>query len=119
MRWSMAAGRVVRSTTQARRQGIGDGATTVTVPRVEYEFSVGGRTWRGERISIGEDTGGANTEATLARYPVGTVVSVYYDPATPANCVLERDIPKGVGKGLVFPLVFIAAIVAGVVALCL
>jgi hypothetical protein len=112
--WSMAAGRVVRSGTQGRRQGIGDGATTVTVPRVEYEFSVGGKTWRGERISIGEDTGGANTEATLGRYPVGAVVSVYYDPANPANCVLERDIPKGVGKGLVFLLAFIVAIVAGI-----
>lgn len=112
--WSMAAGRIVRSATQGRRQGVGDGATTVTVPRVEYEFSVGGKTWRGERISIGEDSGGANTEATLGRYPVGTVVSVYYDPANPANCVLERDIPKGVGKGLVFLLAFIAAIVTGI-----
>ena len=113
--WSMAAGRVVRSDTQARRHGFSGEATTVTtVPLVEYEFSVGGRTWRGDRISIGEDSGGANTEATLGRYPVGTVVSVYYDPGNPANCVLERDIPKGVGKGLFFLLAFGAAVAAGI-----
>ena len=74
-----------------------------TNPRVEYEFSVGGRTWRGDRISIGEDTGGANTEATLRRYPVGATVSVYYDPGNPANCVLVRDIPAGFGKGTGHP----------------
>lgn len=114
--WSTAAGRVMRTSTGARRQGVaGEGTQTVTtVPLVEYEFSVGGSTFRGNRISIGEDSGGANTEATLRRYPVGTVVSVYYDPANPGNCVLEREIPKGVGKGLAVLAAFIVAVVAGV-----
>jgi hypothetical protein len=113
--WSTAAGRIVRSATEARRHGsAGDATTVTTVPDVEYEFSVGGNTWRGNRISIGEDSGGANTEATLRRYPVGTVVSVYYDPGNPQNCVLERDIPKGVGKGLLFLLAFGAAVAAGI-----
>jgi hypothetical protein len=129
--WSTAVGRVMRSDTQARRHySAGEATTVTTVPRVEYEFSVGGRTWRGDRIGIGEDTGGANTEATLRRYPVGATVSVYYDPADPANCVLEREGPKGllkreapngasereapkaVGKGLVI-LVALAVAVAG------
>jgi hypothetical protein len=113
--WTTAAGRVVKSSTQARRHGFAGEATTVTtVPLVEYEFSVGGSTFRGNRISIGEDSGGANTEATLRRYPVGTVVSVYYDPDNPGNCVLEREIPKGVGKGLFFLLAFVAAVIAGI-----
>jgi hypothetical protein len=84
------------------------------MPLVEYEFSVAGQTWRGNRISIGEDSGGANTEATLQRYPIGAVVSVYYDPADPKKSVLERDIPKGFGKGLLAILVFLA-VVAGVI----
>ena len=99
--WSTVAGRIVRSDTQASRHGFAGEATTVTTaPLVEYEFSVGGSTWRGSRVSIGEDSGGANTEATLRRYPVGAVVSVYYDPDNPSNCVLVRDVPAGVGKGL-------------------
>lgn len=129
--WSTAVGRIVRSDTQARRHySAGEATAVTTAPRVEYEFSVGGRTWRGDRIGIGEDTGGANTEATLRRYPVGATVSVYYDPAHPASCVLEREGPKGVleregptgaiereagkgvGKGL-FVLVALGVAVAG------
>ena len=60
--WSTAAGRIVSSGTEARHHSFAGSATTVaTVPVVEYEFFVGGRTWRGSRISIGEDAGGANT----------------------------------------------------------
>lgn len=109
--WLPAAGRIVKSGIEARHHRFAGDETTVTnIPAVEYEFSAAGRTWRGSRIGIGEDTGGANTEATLARYPAGAAVTVYYDPADPSNCVLEREVPKGVGKGC-------AAIVAiGVVA---
>lgn len=106
--WSTAVGRIVRSTTAAEHHRLAGDATTVrTMPAVEYEFSAGGRKVRGKRISIGEDSGGANTAATLRRYTVGAAVTVYYDPADPKNCVLERDVPEGVGKGM--------AILAGLV----
>lgn len=108
--WSTAAGRIVRSGTEASHHRFAGSATTVaTVPVVEYEFSVAGRTWRGRRISIGEDAGGAHTEATLRRYPVGAAVSVHYDPGNPGNCVLERGIPEGVAKGLAVLVAFGAA----------
>jgi hypothetical protein len=107
--WSSAVGRIVKSSTAAaRHRSAGEATTVKTVPAVEYEFSVGGRKVKGNRISIGEDSGGANTEATLRRYTVGAAVTVYYDPANPKNCVLERGVPEGVGKGL-------AIIVGGVV----
>ena len=113
--WSTASGRIVTSETKSERHSSAGEATTVkTMPLVEYEFSVGGQTWRGNRISIGEDTGGANTEATLQRYPIGAVVSVYYDPGNPKKSVLERDIPKGFAKGLLAILAFLA-VVAGVI----
>jgi hypothetical protein len=106
--WSTAVGRIVKSGTAAQHHRFAGEATTVkTMPDVEYEFSVGGRKIRGNRIGIGEDSGGANTEATLRHYTVGAAVTVYYDPANPKNCVLERGVPEGVGKGL--------AILAGVV----
>ena len=111
--WSTASGRIVTSETTAERQRSAGGETTVkTMPLVEYEFSVAGQKWRGNRISIGEDSGGANTEATLGRYPVGAVVSVYFDPTNPKQSVLERDIPAGFGKGLL-AILFIVALIGG------
>ena len=41
-------------------------------------------------------------------------MSVHYDPANPRNCVLERDIPAGVGKGLVILVAFVVAVVVGI-----
>jgi len=108
--WPQAKGRIVKSTIEARHQQFAGEETTVTnVPAVEYEFAVAGTTYRGSRISIGEDTGGANLDATLARYPLAARVMVYYDPADPTNCVLERDIPEGFGRGCAL-LVVIGAI---------
>jgi hypothetical protein len=116
--WSTAVGRVVKSGTEAQRHRFAGGETEVkTMPVVQYEFAVAGRTWRGNRISIGEDSGGANTADTLARYREGAVVTVYYDPANPKNCVLERDIPKGVGKGLAILVGFGIALAAVIYAL--
>ncbi len=113
--WSTASGRVVTSETRTEhRSSASEGTTVKTMPLVEYEFSAGGQKWRGNRISIGEDSGGANTEATLGRYPIGAVVSVYYDPADPKKSVLERDIPKGFGKGLLAILAFFA-VLAGII----
>lgn len=113
--WSTAVGRIVKSGTAAEHHRFAGEATTVkTLPAVEYEFSVGGRKIRGNRISIGEDSGGANTAATLRHYTVGAAVTVYYDPANPKNCVLERGVPEGVGKGLAI-LVGFVVVFAGVV----
>lgn len=110
--WSTAVGRIVKSGTAAARHRSAGGATTAkTVPAVEYEFSVGGRKVKGNRIGIGGDSGGADTEATLRRYTVGAAVTVYYDPANPKNCVLERGVPEGIGKGLAIIVGFVIAVV--------
>jgi hypothetical protein len=84
-------------------------------PRVAYEFSVNGRAFVGDRIGFGDDSGGANTEATLARYPVGRAVQVYYDPANPEESVLERELPKGLRGGCLW-IVLLVIVVVGVIA---
>jgi hypothetical protein len=110
--WPTAVGRIVKSSTAAaRHRSAGEATTVKTVPAVEYEFSVGGRKVRGNRIGIGGDSGGADTEATLRRYTVGAAVTVYYDPANPKNCVLERGVPEGIGKGLAIIVGFVIALV--------
>jgi hypothetical protein len=112
--WATTTARIVRSGTEASRSsGAGRATSVSTVPAIEYEFTAGGRTWRGNRIALREDIGGANTAATVGRYPVGAVVSVHYDPNDPANCVLERELPKGMGKGLASLVAIVAMLAAG------
>jgi hypothetical protein len=85
--WTQTSGRIVRSQVETKRHRFeGEAETVKNVPAVEYEFTVGDRTVRGVRIGVGDDAGGANIEATLARYPVGATVSVYYDPRDPTRC---------------------------------
>ena len=112
--WPQTTTTILKSGMEARHHQHAGEATTVTnVPAVEYEFTANGRKWRGNRISIGEDAGGAHSEATLARFRVGATVPVYYDPADPSHCVLVRDIPKGAGKGCAIILLVLAAIGGG------
>lgn len=57
-------------------------------PLVVYAYQVNGEMFQGHRVR----TNGApdNASATLARYPAGASVIVYYDPEDPANSALER-----------------------------
>ena len=98
--WSQTTGKIVRSEVAVQRHRFaGEAETVKNVPAIEYEFNVRGSKIRGRRVGIGDDAGGANMEATLARYPLGASVAVYYDPADPTHCVLERDGPKGLTTG--------------------
>ena len=97
--WPQSTATILKSGMEARHhRHAGDTTTVTNAPAIEYEFTAKGRIWRGNRISIGDDTGGANSEATLARFPTGATVPVYYDPDDPTHCVLIRDLPQGTGK---------------------
>ena len=50
-------------------------------PRVEYDYVVGGRTFRGDQISFAK-VGSSRTgeiKKKLSRYPLGSVVTVFYN----------------------------------------
>ena len=88
-KWTRASGRIVRSElVKEERQG-----KPVKVPAVEYEFTVGVHKYRGKRVSLAEVIAGPDAVGTVARYPVGTSVPVYYDPADPGKSVVDRDLP--------------------------
>jgi hypothetical protein len=95
--WVLTRGRIVRS--QAVQREVSKLVGRAMRPEIRnfasvaYEFDVGGRNVTGRRVSIGEDLGNFRVEETLARYPVGKRVEVYYDPANPAQAVLERRLP--------------------------
>lgn len=110
--WPSVQGRVVASGTQRRKVRTfddvrSDGSSTETrnFANVVYEYTVRGQKLRNNRVSIGEDLGNFEIEETIARYPVGMIVTVYYNPLTPKDAVLERDAPKGMWGCLIWMVV--------------
>jgi hypothetical protein len=84
---------------------------------VNYTFAAGGNTYRGNRISLSEDQGNFEVPETLKRYPQGKAVTVYYNPADPNECILERDDPSNIRNAWLAVLVLVALIAAGFVAI--
>ena len=112
--WAQAQGRITRSRVASRSPPAGSTiGRTENVPDVAFSFSVRGRNYQGNRVSLGNISGRFADEA-LKRYPVGATVTVYYDPADPDSNVLERDAPKGIVKGCGGVLAFFGVIVAGI-----
>ena len=121
--WPSVPGKVVASHAQVRETRVIDsdrenGYRTEqrNYANIVYEYSVAGKTLRNNRVSIGEDRGNLGVSETIAKYPVGAVVTVYYNPLHPKEAVLERDLPKGlwgclgIGTAITLAIVFGSAI---------
>lgn len=117
--WPSVMGKVVVSKSEVRKvktfddnAASGRGEEERNFAKIVYEYAVDGEKLRCDRVSIGEDLGNFEVAETIAKYPVGTVVTVYFDPRHPDKAVLERDMPKGafgcivwmivIGLGLTF-----------------
>ncbi len=62
---------------------------------IRYGFEARGRRYESDRISAGAPAGAASSDAQdarrlVARYPAGSAVDVWFDPADPGRSVLER-----------------------------
>jgi hypothetical protein len=121
--WPSVPGKVVASHAEVRETRLIDsdrenGYRTEqrNYANITYEYSVAGKTLRNNRVSIGEDRGNFGVSETIAKYPVGAVVTVYYNPLHPKEAVLERDLPKGlwgclgIGTAITLAIVFGSAI---------
>jgi hypothetical protein len=121
--WPSAAGKVVASHAEVRATRVMDsdregGYRTEqrNYANIVYEYAVAGKTLRNNRVSIGEDRGNFEVAETIAKYPVGAVVTVYYNPLHPKEAVLERDLPKGlwgclgIGTAITLAIVFGSAV---------
>jgi hypothetical protein len=103
--WPSTRARITKSELRAQHhRHSGDVTAVKNVPDIEYEFTLGDRVIKGNRIGVGEVPD--NVEATLDHYRVGTTVPVYYDPKNPENALLERNAPV--------PTQWLYAIAAGV-----
>jgi hypothetical protein len=88
--WAQTDGTVLSTTIQIRRVG----QSRSEIPVVIYAYQVDGRPYQSYRVRAGDETGRirviGDASSTLDRYPVGSNVTVYYDPHDPANAALER-----------------------------
>lgn len=111
-RWPKATARILKSGVETRtRHFRNEPETTFDLPDVEYEFSVGGRTYRGARVRLDGENMEEDAHSVAARYPVGASVPVFYDPKDPSNCMLEHGSSRGVAQGCVILLAIAAVVV--------
>jgi hypothetical protein len=100
--WPSTPGKVVTSNSQTRDVKVLDSERERghrfeqrNFANIVYEYSVSGQKFSNNRVSIGEDLGNFQVAETIAKYPVGAVVMVYYNSRHPREAVLERDLPQG------------------------
>jgi len=88
--WPSTTGTVLMSSVQ---WGSGSHSGS-SYPVVVYQYTVSGQSYQSQTIKAGEQYLNVRVmgqaQATVARYPIGTNVTVYYNPANPANSALER-----------------------------
>jgi len=69
------------------------GSQHIDRARIEYNYMVGTRVFRGTTICVGSthrNATGDQADELLERYPLGASVPVYYDPSHPEICCLEH-----------------------------
>jgi len=98
-RWLPTTGQVihsaVRQTTVRVRIGASTGRYRNAIryhPQVIYQYTVNGTPYQAERLYLGplilsSEAGDAKRKAV--HYPAGSLVTVYYDPANPAEATLD------------------------------
>jgi hypothetical protein len=91
-KWPSVEGKVTSSYVQKQVRSIKDSSKKPTYyPKVRYQYSVGGKSYTGDRISFSGGEGGekkSKAQAVVNRYPSGQKVIVYYDPKHPERAVL-------------------------------
>jgi hypothetical protein len=86
-RWTPAVATVVESGVV---WGSGSKGGRTLVLRLTYEYAAGGRVYRARRVAFYRRYTGVWAQELAARHPVGSQAQVYYDPARPAEAVIDR-----------------------------
>jgi hypothetical protein len=110
--WQGTQGRVVDSRVDKRSSTDSDGHTSTSYEAIVlYKYSAMGKDYTGDRVAFGvKNTNPGPANEVIKRYPVDTQVMVYYNPAKPAEAVLERSSNSGWMQILIGVALFIAGI---------
>jgi hypothetical protein len=118
--WPSTPGKVVVSNSQVREIRVidrnredGFRLEPRNFANIVYEYSVSGEMLSNNRIGIDDDRGDFRIAETIARYPVGAAVTVYYNSRHPRDAVLERDTPNGWWGCLAAGMVIALAVIFG------
>ncbi len=88
--WQSVTGTIMMSSVQS---GYSNGHHSA-YPVVVYQYNVHGQRYQSQRIKAGEQflnvRISGQAEATVQKYPIGSTVTVYYNPSNPAEAVLEK-----------------------------
>lgn len=90
-RWPAVQGTIVDTSIDRRSD---EGNSYSYSPVVVYHYSTNGSTYSGDRLMIGIQRSYDKREQAaevLNAYPRGAAVTVYYNPANPADAVLDRE----------------------------
>jgi len=87
--WVSITGKVITS-----RVEVSGGEHTTVSPHIVFEYNVYGRAYTGSQIKAGDAHWASYTSRasydTVDKYPVGSDVTVYYNPENPEQSALER-----------------------------
>jgi hypothetical protein len=94
--WLVASG-MVREVLVEHQRATGEDDSDSYTPVVKYGFGAGGRPYIGQRIRFDAKSysSPAAARASVAGFQPGLPVTVYYNPANPSDCVLERKNSSG------------------------
>jgi hypothetical protein len=106
--WLPTPGTITSSRSEMRTvASMGSGSQTKgktetrNFPAISFTYQVKGRKFTGTRYSLRENLGNFAVAETLAQYPKGAAVTVFYDPANPAQAVIERTMLEGAFKFMI------------------
>jgi hypothetical protein len=95
MSWPSVSGEVTG--TDISEECSAPGGRSCFKPVIRYRYTVKGRSYESERYFFGRQASAsisARAEKHVSRYPVGSEVTVYYNPRDPASACLERGVEK-------------------------
>lgn len=119
--WPTAQGRITHSEMVVDDYGPGSSRRVWYGLDITYDYMVDEQQYSSSHVTAFDVRTNHRTpiEDTVSRYPVGTIVTVYYDPEQPASSLLEPGIKGEVlFTGIVlasFPAVGLLAIVGGLI----
>jgi hypothetical protein len=90
--WACATATVVESVAVWGATNSGGRSAWTWLPRFTYQYVAGGQVYRGSRIAFYRRCTGSCAQELVARHPAGSQVQVYYDPARPAEAVMDRSL---------------------------
>lgn|GEM_PF-2428535 len=115
--WIPVPGRIIQAGVESRRLRNRRGPSEKqygNFPEIVYEYRIEGKVFKGKQVNVTPHLPDVEVQPVLERYPVGTPVTVFYNPANVKECVLEKDWPVGLGLGVIGLLGFILAVAYGV-----